>query len=181
MPPGRAPSAQQALISAEKRVRALEMKIAGKTHSQIAEALGVTRGTVSNILTQAHKVWQEEHKQLVDQHQRLTFNRLERLLGAHWEQAIKGNPQSTQTVLSVIDRQMRLLGIDKSPTLQVNQTNLIGVAPEELVRRARMVGIDFSDLRMEAPQLAHDPDVIDVEVIENGEGGVQQTGTNPEG
>lgn len=151
----------QHVLAAQRRVRALELRIQGKSTPDIARELGCHWQTAQKIIRKALHNLSEQEKEYADHIRGLTQRRLESLLKAHWEKAQAGDEKATQIVLSVIDRELRLFGLEKGPSVQLNQTNIVNLSPEELARRARMVGLEVE----EAPQLAHDPQVIDAEVL----------------
>lgn len=147
---------------------ALKLRIAGKNTHDIARQLGMDPSNVRRAIARCYNELAEEQKHLVERLRNLTQTRLEALLAAHWEAAVGGNREATQTVLQIIDRELKLFGLDRTPqvNVQVGAVNVMEYPPEELLRRARMVGLDMSDLGL-APQLTHDPNIIETEVVEN--------------
>lgn len=160
-------SDQRAVLAQNRRMQALELRIKGKTTTEIARQLGIDASNVRRDIRRAYNDLAKEQQHLVERLRNLTQVRLEALLSAHWETAVAGNREATQTVLNIIDRELKLFGLDRTTTVnfnQVSQFNLGELQPDELLRRARMVGLDLTDLRPDL--LGHDPNVIEVEVTE---------------
>lgn len=150
------------VLAAQRRVKALELRIAGKSTAEIARELGVHKKTAVEILGKALTNMSAEEKERAEHFRSLTHRRLERLLEAHWQKATGGDKDSTATVLNIIDRQARLHSLYGTPGVVVNQLNMVEIPPEELARRARMVGLDLGPGDR---LLAHDSEVIEVEVM----------------
>lgn len=150
------------VLAAQRRVKALELRIGGKSTAEIARELGVHKKTAQEILAKALTNMSAEEKERAEHFRSLTHRRLERLLASHWEQAVGGNRDSTATVLNIIDRQARLHNLYGTPGVVVNQLNMMEIPPEELARRARMVGLDLGP---GDNLLSHNPEVIEAEVV----------------
>lgn len=98
---------------ADKQRRALELRKAGATYSQIAQVLGYTeRGGAYKAVMQALRDTVQEP---ADEVRHLETERLDALLRAMWPQAMEGKGWAVDRCLAVMDRRARLLGLD-APT-----------------------------------------------------------------
>ncbi len=97
-----------------RRARAVEMKIAGHTCQQIADALNIAnRGTVSRMI---NKALEERVAEDVDWLRAVGEARLMALLQAVWPQALAGHVPSVRTALHIVEALMSLHGVT-SPKL----------------------------------------------------------------
>lgn len=79
----------------------------GQFNAQIARA---TRGAVPKAV---HKALKDCAVDAVDQLRTLEVARLDALQAAVWEQAMTGDPKAANTVLRIIDRRIKILGLDE--------------------------------------------------------------------
>src|SRR3990167_1072450 len=92
----------------QRRLKALELRLAGASYRQIGESLGIHYTTARDHV----QVMLQEHARApADAVPNAEIARLDRLLLAHWPLAIKADPKATATVLSIMDRRARLLGL----------------------------------------------------------------------
>jgi hypothetical protein len=80
---------------------------------------------------------------------KLTLRQLDDLIQSHWDQAREGNLKSTDTVLSILDRRTRLLGLDaptKSASVVMFQgQDLMNLTVDELTEQAARLGIEYKE------------------------------------
>jgi hypothetical protein len=94
----------------EKQRRALELRMAGRAWSEIAEAVGYSNHTGAIA---AVKVALDKSLQEPAQHYRsLTLERLTRVLQVHWPSMLNHDMAATDRVLRVISDIRALLGLD---------------------------------------------------------------------
>lgn len=95
-----------------RRAQALNMRRAGKTHEEIADALGYSsRSHASKDVSRAlDQVIQEAGDQLI----RLERERLNGLLSILWPLAEKGDVRAARECVRVLERTHRLMGLDKA-------------------------------------------------------------------
>ena len=93
----------------QRRLKALELRLAGASYRQIGESLGIHYTTAWDDV---QVMLQEYATEPADAVRNAEIARLDRLLLAHWPLAIKADPKATATVLSIMDRRARLLGLD---------------------------------------------------------------------
>lgn len=94
----------------EKQRRALELRMAGRSWSDIAKAVGYSNhtGAIAAVKVALEKTLQEPA-----QHYRaLTLERLTRILQVYWTDMLNHDLQATDRVLRVISDMRSLLGLD---------------------------------------------------------------------
>lgn len=151
-------------VQAEVRdAKILKLRLQGKTTREIAPEIGVSQPRIQQLLNRIMKRLAEERHDLSSELRSLTEGRLDALLSANWEKALGGSKDAQEMCLKIIDRQMKLHGLEAPPQVNVtnNTLNLVQLPPEELFRRARMVGIDVSDLE----RLPHEPVPLTLESL----------------
>jgi len=98
---------------AQRRRRALELRVAGATYEEIAEALGYSSRSAA-----WKAVWRAYRQGLRDpaEHLReLESERLDRLQKAWWGKALSGDVGAFRYLLRLMERRAKLLGLD-APT-----------------------------------------------------------------
>lgn len=109
MPPSKAQRAK----TAERREKAIALRLAGATWEQIAQALKYAGKAAAYVDVQrALRQRIEAQHERADELLMLELMRLDRLQQGLWAQAIGGDPKAADAVLRVIDRRIRLLGLD---------------------------------------------------------------------
>ena len=94
----------------ERRTRVVELANAGLDYDEIAAELGCANRSGA---WKAHQRALETHqKETVEGHRALELERLDALQLAVWPKAMTGDVRSVVTVLRIIDRRIRLLGLD---------------------------------------------------------------------
>lgn len=103
-------------IAAEERRRiALELRKAGATFEQIGKSLGIRKQSAHELVAKALKEAETKTAETAAQVKALELMRLDDLLKGLWPAASKGNPQSVEKALKVMERRAKLLGLD-APT-----------------------------------------------------------------
>jgi hypothetical protein len=109
-----------------KRVEALQLRAAGLTYQQIANAIGVGLSTTYNyVITEVQTAARDDAKKLLH----LDLVRLDALQRAEWPAAIQGDHQAVNTVIRIIELRQRLVGNMQPASLTVNQ-NVAQLTPE---------------------------------------------------
>lgn len=105
----------RAAITQERRRVAFELRKAGATYEEIGKSLGITRqsayGLVSKVLEQLQTQTAEDAAAVKE----MELQRLDAMFKGLWPAASKGNPQSVEKALKVMERRSKLLGLD-APT-----------------------------------------------------------------
>lgn len=109
MPASKAQRAQ----AAEKRTKAVKMRIAGADWDAIASACGyASRGAACNAVNKALEAQTAEMLRDSDVLRQMELARLDRLQAAFWAGALQGDSDAARTVLGCIDRRVKLLGLN---------------------------------------------------------------------
>jgi hypothetical protein len=114
-----ASKAQQA-ATAERRSKAIRLKIEGHTYTEIAEKLGYSnRASACSDIRRALEKHVIEEGLAVEAWRELELARLDVLQKAIWPEAMEGNPRAIETALKILDRRAKLLGLDSAIKLEV--------------------------------------------------------------
>ena len=110
-----------------RKARCVELALAGHSYDEIALEVGYqNRGTAWRAVQDSLN---PRIAEAVTEYRDLELARLDALQAAHWPQAIAGSVRSADLVLRVIDRRMRLLGLDQIPKQGDRRGCLIVDAP----------------------------------------------------
>jgi hypothetical protein len=96
----------------ERRKTVSANLVGGRSYRQIAEALGVSHGTVGNDVRILLGRWQREQLQNTEEWVLLAVVRLDQMLQAIWPGVLKGDPQTIALALRIEERRAKLLGLD---------------------------------------------------------------------
>lgn len=120
----------------EKRKRALQLRKAGATYDQIASQVGYSNrgGAYRAVMQELRDLPRDDAEDVFA----LETERLDQVLMALWPTAMKGNVRSAETVIRVMERRAKLLGLDKP--VKVSHDGSVSV-------RYELVGIETEDLR----------------------------------
>lgn len=128
-------------IQDARALKALELRLAGASYRQIAVSVGASLKTV---YLDVQRMLREYASEPAEQVRNAELGRLDRLLLAHWPAAVKGDYRATATVLSIMDRRARLLGLDAP--LRIDLTAWVrrlaeeeGLDPEQAVQDAEAI------------------------------------------
>jgi hypothetical protein len=100
-----------------KRVRAVELAVEGKSYAEIARQVGFShRGSAHRAVT---KALAEREVHAVEALRQVELDRLDQLHRSYWSAAVDGDRYAAAMVLKVMDRRIRLLGLqDHKPDAQ---------------------------------------------------------------
>lgn len=114
-----ASKAQQA-FTAERRAKAIKMKIDGASYSEIATALGYSSRSAAHMdvkrSLEKHVI---EEGLAIEAWRELELSRLDTLQQAIWPKAMSGDPRAIEASLKILDRRAKLLGLDSPVRLEV--------------------------------------------------------------
>ncbi|MGW1071568.1 hypothetical protein [Streptomyces sp. NPDC002537] len=111
--------AQQA-ATAERRAKAIGLRLAGLDFDTIADRLGYSsRGAATKDLLRALEVRHAEQSAQAEVLRSVEVQRLDRLQAAAWALALQGDMRAIDTVVRIIDRRCRLLGLDAPARMEV--------------------------------------------------------------
>ncbi len=106
-------SKAQRAKTAQRRTQAVQLRLAGVDFETIADRLGYSsRGAAYTDITRALEGSLAELKHGADVLRHEELLRLNRLQAGLWSAALAGDTKSAETVLKIIDRRCRLLGLD---------------------------------------------------------------------
>ncbi|MFF4409825.1 hypothetical protein [Streptomyces sp. NPDC001404] len=131
-------SKAQRAATAQRRAQAIALRLAGMDYQTISERLGYAdRGAASKDVHRALESALEAESAAAETLRELEVQRLDRMQAAAWAKAAKGDLKAIETVLKVIDRRARLLGLDKPA-----RTELTGADGGPL----QVEAVDFAEL-----------------------------------
>jgi transposase-like protein len=108
-----------AALAAFRKARAVELALAGYSYDQIAHELGLAnRGTAWHLVQNALK---ERMFAAVDAYRAAELARLQRVEDALWPEAMAGRYRAGNSVLNVMDKRIRLLGLMPEATMESNR------------------------------------------------------------
>lgn len=124
------------LVDKEKRV--LELRRAGATYDEIAKATGYATPQGAYVAFQ-----RALKRTLVDsgseEMRQTELDRLDRAQVALWPSVIAGDVKAINTLLKVMERRARYLGLDAPAKLQVETTVYDGDSIDREVERLRLI------------------------------------------
>lgn len=118
-------SKAQRAATAERRAKAIALALAGTDWQTIADRLGyASRGAAYTDVDRAMKASLAEQDTNAEQRRHVESLRLDRLQAAVWPKAVKGDPRCAEVALKIIDRRIRLHGLDAPTRISVEAENL---------------------------------------------------------
>jgi acyl carrier protein phosphodiesterase len=119
----------KSLSRIERAARAFALRKAGLSYRDIGIELGVNHVTVYKDVQASIKQFLDEAREHHTQIMAIEAARLDDLQRVMWEQAAMGDRRAIETVLKIMERRAKLLGLDTPvATKQVNVT----LTPDEL-------------------------------------------------
>src|SRR5262245_39596903 len=99
------------LIAADRRARVIELRKGGWTLTEIARQVGVSPQAVHKVLKSELARLNSLSLDLISEWKELEISRLDKLQASLWRKAVKGDLRAAETILSIIDRRARLMGL----------------------------------------------------------------------
>lgn len=126
--------------SLEKERKAIELRRAGYTYDEIAQAIGYADHTgARDAVTRA--IRRATNEAGVGELRQQELDRLDRLQRSVWTNAIQGDLQAVATVLRIIDRRAKLLGLDAPVKQEITVETLDGgMIDREVARLVELLG-----------------------------------------
>ena len=101
--------------------RALELRCAGATYWNIAQALGFrSKGSAHRAVERALQAEIGSVSDIRERYRRTQIARCQRLVRATWPAALKGDLGAISVVVKILEREARLLGLDAPATMSVS-------------------------------------------------------------
>lgn len=141
-----ASKAQQA-VTAKRRSDAIQLRLAGADYDTIATRLGyASRGAAYTDINRALEQRMAEQRQSADVLRRQELERLDRLQTGVWVAAVAGDTKSAEVALRIIDRRIKLLGLDAPVKVSVLTMDAIEA---EIARLTEELGVDDGEVPRE--------------------------------
>jgi hypothetical protein len=113
-------SREQSAATEERRKNAVALRLAGAAWQAIADQLGyASRGAACEDVRRAMALSRAELAQSANELRETELSRLDRLQAALWTKAINGDVKAVDAALKIIDRRIRLLGLDAPQQVEV--------------------------------------------------------------
>lgn len=124
------------LMSAEKEIRALELRKAGLSYLQIATMMGLSPTRVQGIIKKAFKKYMKERDELAEDVIRMEESRLDEMFMSLWQDTIRRAdgtvPQistgqrckAIEQMLQIMQRRAKLRGLDAPEKQQIYQASI---------------------------------------------------------
>jgi hypothetical protein len=114
------PGSPQRIKAAQRRAEALELRLAGCTYQAIGERLGCSYQRVQTIIKRELERLTAQRTEAAQALVTQECERLDRLQLGLWGKAVKGDIDAVNTLLRLMNRRAKLLGLDTPTTLGVN-------------------------------------------------------------
>lgn len=106
------PTSNRRTKSAERRRRAVALRIAGASFEQIGEQLGITRQSAHALVVNALDEIAKQTAESAEQLRQMELQRLDALQAALWADAMRGDEQKIDRVLKIMAQRAKLLGLN---------------------------------------------------------------------
>jgi len=106
-------------VRAEAAARAWELRKAGCTIRQISSEINVTRTVTHRILTETLREYQERSQDLARETVTLDLARCDQMMLGVWKQAVAGDIDAIRTVLAIMERRHKMLGIEQAAKIGI--------------------------------------------------------------
>jgi hypothetical protein len=113
---------EDALLAKEMKV--LDLRRAGFTFMRIAEEVGYRQA--SGAQRAYERVIARDKPQATEEHRWQELDRLDRMQVALWPRAMKGDDKAINTIVRLMERRARLVGIDAPTRIQAEVVNYDG-------------------------------------------------------
>lgn len=110
------PSRAQRAKTAERRAQAIQLRLSGVDWQTIADRLGYSdRAAACKDVSRALETNQKAAEKAGEDYRVLELARLDRLQAALWAQALHGDHKAVDTLLRLMQRRAKMLGLDEAP------------------------------------------------------------------
>ena len=118
------------LAAREREIKALELRKAGATYVQIAEALGISRAGAHKVVLRALARLEKEAGEEAEHLRRLEIERLDAMLLAIWPHVKKGSLGAIDRAIRIMERRAKLLGLDAPTKADIQGEQVIRIIEE---------------------------------------------------
>ena len=108
--------------TAELMQQALELRKQGWSYTQIGRQLGITPNRAASLVHKALSKWVSE---VAEDVRLLELQRLDALLSAYWEPALKGDGAAADRVLRIMEQRAKLLGLNQVQVVENDLGRLV--------------------------------------------------------
>ena len=108
--------------AAEKAHKAFEMRKAGATYKQIGAALGFSPQYAYECITKNLGKMRKDMEQTIEDVREMELERLDGLLLGQWPRAKGGDSQAANTVVRIMERRSKVMGLDAPAKIDATQT-----------------------------------------------------------
>ncbi|KPL72270.1 hypothetical protein ADN00_15760 [Ornatilinea apprima] len=130
-----------AKLRAEERRKVVAANIlAGLSYRQIADALNISIGTISNDVKKITERLEKEQVEDLSQALRLEIARLDQLLNTLWSKATNGDLSCIDRILKISDQRAKLLGLYDA-NFNINVTKGVDLQKARQERWKNIAGI----------------------------------------
>jgi hypothetical protein len=143
----RSKTGASAIRAAERREKAVELRLAGATYRGLAKVLGVSLVQIQRDLTQAMAELAERTCTEAEKLRAVESERLYKMIGYSWKAAQQGDQRSIANIVRISESLRRLWGLDAPERKELTGADggplEHGLTPEsaDLIRR-HILGID---------------------------------------
>jgi hypothetical protein len=107
-----------------KEAKVLDLRRAGFTFQRIAEEVGYNQA--SGAQRAYNRIMARHIPQAPEEHRQQELDRLDRMQVALWPRAMKGDDKAINTIIRLMERRARLVGIDAPTRIQAEVVNYDG-------------------------------------------------------
>jgi hypothetical protein len=107
-----------------KEAKVLDLRRAGFTFQRIAEEVGYNQA--SGAQRAYNRIMARNIPQAPEEHRQQELDRLDRMQVALWPRAMKGDDKAINTIIRLMERRARLVGIDAPTRIQAEVVNYDG-------------------------------------------------------
>lgn len=125
------------VLNIKRQQIALALRLKGYTYYQIGAKLKVSYVSAWHYVQDAMATARTEMAEDVEKVRDLEVSRLDAMLEKHWSR--RQDPRTSETILKIMDRRAKLLGLDVPTKTDVNVTGLEKMTDEELLKMAETV------------------------------------------
>jgi hypothetical protein len=155
------PNKARAVVIAERRTKAVQMRLAGVPYKTIADKLGYASQAaaskdVTRALQMASRAQQESSEQLLQ----IEIDRLDRMMASLWTQACGGDVKAVEAVERLISRRCTLLGLDLINRNGAENSDVVSLLGNLFAQ------IQATNGQVALPPASADIDIDDAEVVE---------------
>lgn len=134
--PSVAPTIAKRADTADRRRKAIEMRIAGHHWQDIADTLHyASKGAAHTDVTRALEQAVAELAIPLEGYRQLELDRLDTMQTALWPKVLSGDTKAIDTTLRLMDRRAKLLGLDAPQRMEVVTLDAVDAAIADLTRQ----------------------------------------------